>query len=86
VGSAIGLTGGWLFVKYINEIQDWLAAWFGFRVWDRDVFMFDKIPNHVDPAVAVVIALWAIASGLVGALIPGVRAAVMEPVEAIRSE
>ena len=86
VGSAVGLVGGWLFVIYINEIQDWLAAWSGFRVWDREVFMFDKIPNHVDPAVALVIALWAISAGLIGALVPGVRAAVMEPVEAIRYE
>ena len=86
VGSAIGLTGGWLFVTYINEIQDWLANWLGFRVWDRDIFLFDKIPSHVDPAVALVIALWAISSGLIGALVPGVRAAVMEPVEAIRYE
>jgi len=86
VGSVAGLVVGCLFVRYINEIQDWLAAWFSFRVWDRDVFMFDRIPNQVDVSVAVVIALWAIASGLIGALIPSVRAAVMEPVEAIRYE
>ncbi len=85
-GSVLGLLGGYFFVRYINEIQDWLATWFGFRVWERDVFLFEKIPNEVDPAVALVIGLWAVASGLVGALIPSVRAAAMEPVEALRYE
>jgi len=87
VGSVLGLTGGWFFVRYINEIQDALASWSpSLRVWERAVFMFDRIPNEVDPSVAVVIAVWAIASGLVGALIPAVRAAVMEPAEAVRYE
>ncbi len=85
-GSILGLTGGYFFVRYINEIEDWLAWWSGFRVWERDVFLFDKIPNEVDPGVALVIAVWAIASGLVGALIPAVRASVMEPAEAIKYE
>ncbi len=86
VGSILGLIGGYYFVRYINEIEDWLASWSGFRVWERDVFLFDRIPNEVDPTVALVIAIWAIASGLVGALIPAVRASVMEPAEAVRYE
>jgi len=86
VGSIIGLIGGYYFVRYINEIEDWLASWSGFRVWERDVFLFERIPNEVDATVALVIAIWAIASGLVGALIPAVRASVMEPAEAVRYE
>ncbi len=86
VGSILGLIGGYYFVHYINEIEDLLARWWGFRVWERDVFLFEKIPNQVDSSVAMVIAVWAIASGLVGALIPAIRAAVMEPAEAIRYE
>jgi len=87
LGSILGLTGGYFFVRYINEIQDALAAWSpSLRVWERTVFMFDRMPNEVDPTVAAVIAIWAIVSGLVGALIPAVRAAVMEPAEAVRYE
>ncbi|KKL44990.1 hypothetical protein LCGC14_2360160, partial [marine sediment metagenome] len=69
VGSALGLTAGFFFVHYINSIQDFIAKYAGFRVWEREVFLFDKIPNEVDPAVMIVIAAWAVASGLVGALI-----------------
>lgn len=86
VGSAVGLTLGYLTVHYINEIQDAIAVWLGFRLWSRDVFLFDKIPNQVEFSTAAVIAIWAMASGLIGALVPSVRAATMEPVEAIRYE
>ncbi|MHC4715628.1 MAG: ABC transporter permease [Planctomycetota bacterium] len=86
VGSLLGLLGGWLFVRYINEIEDVLYLLSGERVWDREVFLFDKIPNEVDPRVMAVIAAWAMASGLVGALIPAIWAATMRPAEAVRYE
>ncbi len=86
LGSAVGLLGGFLFVHYINEIQDWLADWFGFRVWERDVFLFEKIPNTVDPLTMLWIALGAISAGLVGVLLPAIMAARMQPVEALRYE
>jgi len=86
VGSILGTVGGYYFVRYINPIQDWVDRVFGFRVWSREVFMFEKIPNEVDPANVVGIVIAAIAAGLVGALIPAYRAARMQPVEALRYE
>lgn len=85
-GSAIGVLIAYLTVTNINAIQDWVAAVCGFRVWNREVFLFDKIPNEVNFSAAVVIVIWAMAAGLIGAMIPSVRAATMEPVEAIRYE
>ncbi len=86
VGSIIGCIGGYYFVRYINPIQDALDDWFGFRVWSREWFLFEKIPNEVDPLTAAIIMIGAIAAGLVGAILPAIRAARMQPVEALRYE
>jgi lipoprotein-releasing system permease protein len=86
VGSLFGTIIGAVFVRNINPIQDWLAEHFGFRVWTREWFLFDKIPNDVDWTAAAWTVVAAIASGLVGAMIPAIRAARMQPVEALRYE
>ncbi|MCY2924634.1 MAG: FtsX-like permease family protein, partial [Planctomycetota bacterium] len=92
-GAAVGLVGavggialGWAFVRQINPISDFIADSFGFRVWDREFFMFRQIPNEVDPATVWWIAVSAVVAGLVGAMIPAIRAARMQPVEALRYE
>jgi len=86
VGSLVGLAGGWLFVHYINQVEDVLYLVSGERVWDKEVFLFDKIPNQVEPSVMLVIAAWAVASGLVGALIPAIWASIRAPAEVVRYE
>ncbi len=86
VGSIIGTVGGFYFVRYINPIQDALDRWMGFRVWTRDVFLFEKIPNQVEANTAIWIVICAIVAGLAGALLPAIRAARMQPVEALRYE
>jgi len=86
VGSILGCIGGYYFVRYINPIQDAIDRWFGFRVWSKEWFLFEKIPNEVDALTALAIALGAIAASLLGALVPAMLAARMEPVEALRYE
>jgi lipoprotein-releasing system permease protein len=86
VGSVFGTVLGYVFVRHINWISDFIADRFGFRVWDQDFFMFRQIPNEVHPPTVVKIVVAAILAGLVGALIPALRAARMQPVEALRYE
>ncbi len=86
VGAVLGTIGGWYFVDRINPIHDWVAATFGFQVWSRKSFLFEHIPNTVDPWDVVMIIAGTIVAGLVGALLPAIRAARMQPVEALRYE
>jgi lipoprotein-releasing system permease protein len=86
VGSGLGVIGGYFFVKNINFIQDWVDSQFGYRVWSREQFMFEFIPNQVDWSAAWMIVVGSIIAGLVGALWPAIRAGRMQPVEALRYE
>ena len=86
VGSLIGVVAGIVTVDNINHIQDWADSTFGFRVWSKETFMFEKIPSEVDWTIAAVIVGGSILAGLVGALVPAIRAARMQPVEALRYE
>ncbi len=93
-GAAVGIAGsvlggilGTLFVTNINEIQDFLIrvnpAW---RVWDMEVYSFDRIPSQVDTGEAVVVLLIAILASTLGSLVAALRAGRMQPVESVRYE
>jgi lipoprotein-releasing system permease protein len=74
--SALGL----LFVHYINEIHTWLGKTTGLVIWNPEVYAFDTIPNTMNPHEVFWIVLIAIASSVLGALVPAIRAARMNPV------
>ena len=86
VGSVIGSILGSVFVQRINPIHDWVGATFGLRIWRMETFLFDTIPNEVDTDALVWIIAGAMVAGLLGALIPAVKAGRMQPVEALRYE
>ena len=86
-GSILGTILGSLFVLYINEIQDLLIklnpAW---RVWDMEVYSFDRIPSQVAPWDAAFVVVFAIIASTFGSLVAAWRAGRMQPVEAVRYE
>ncbi len=61
-------------------------ATYGWEMWNPQTYYFDRIPDQVEPAKAIFIVLAAIASSVVGALIPALLAARLNPVEALRYE
>jgi lipoprotein-releasing system permease protein len=86
VGSIIGTILGYKFVKHINDIQNWLIHVFGWRIWNREVYAFDDIPSLVKTEDMIVVVVAAIISSVIGAIIPAIRAAKMNPVETLRYE
>jgi lipoprotein-releasing system permease protein len=92
-GTAIGIVGGFLglgvayvIVKNINEIHTKMGELLGLKIWDPEVYAFDVIPSSMDPKTVIIILSVAIVSSLLGALVPAIRAARMNPVEALRWE
>lgn len=92
-GVVIGVAGGVLgsalahvVVWNINPIHEWLGRALGLVIWDPSVYYFPEIPHEVIPWKAAVVLLGGIAFSVLGALIPAVKAARMDPVRALRFE
>lgn len=63
-----------------------LNAAYRFVMWDPKTYFFDTIPTNLDAAEVVLIALGAVVSSVLGAVVPALRASAEDPVEALRAE
>ncbi len=86
VGSGAGMALGLLFVKYINEIADWLGRLTGRPVFDPEIYYFYKIPTLVEAWTVAWIVFGAVAIAVLASILPAYRAARLHPVEALRYE
>ena len=86
VGSGVGLGGGLLFVKYINEIEKFLSQVLHHKVFDDTIYYFDKIPTQVVPHTVIGIVAGALLIAVLASIWPAQRAASLHPVKALRFE
>lgn len=59
---------------------------FGWLMWDPQLYFFDKIPDQVNWFEVTYVGIGAVVSSMLGAIIPAVIAARLNPVEALRYE
>ncbi|MDB5354138.1 MAG: Lipoprotein releasing system transrane protein LolC [Phycisphaerales bacterium] len=86
LGSSLGLLISYLIVHNINEMHAWLGRQFGLQIWNPEVYLFDKIPNTMSGQDIAWIVPIAILASVLGALVPALRAASVNPVESLRWE
>ncbi len=85
-GSLLGLIGGLWFVAKIDVIEGLVSRWTGFDVFPRDVYYLDKLPAIIFPADVATVVGCAMLITLLGAVYPAIKAASLNPVEALRYE
>jgi lipoprotein-releasing system permease protein len=86
LGAASGLLLAYLIVHNINEIHAWLGRQMGIEIFNAETYQFDKIPSSMDPRTVYWVLATAVVAAVLGALVPAMRAAVMNPVDALRYE
>ena len=86
VGAGVGTALGLLFVHFINQIAEFVSWLTGQPVFDRSVYLFEKIPTYVDWLTVVLIVFGAMLIAVLASILPAWRAARLHPVEALRYE
>jgi len=86
VGSGVGMAGGLLFVRYINEIEKLLSQVMHRKVFDDTIYYFDRIPTLVQPFTVCWIVVGALLIAVTASIWPAQRAAHLHPVRSLRYE
>ena len=85
-GAALGLLAGESVARHVNAVKDWIESTFGIQIFRRDVYAFTDIPSVVDGRLNLAIAGVTVAFAIVICMLPALRAARLDPVEALRHE
>jgi lipoprotein-releasing system permease protein len=86
VGSILGAAIAVVIVWNINPIHEFMGRAFHITIWDPKIYYFSEIPHHVNPVSALIFMAGGVVFATLGALVPSIRAAFIDPVNALRYE
>lgn len=84
VGIAAGLASGVVTAVYLEEIRQGVRWATGVDLFPIDVYNLDRVPCAIDPWWLLLVALVALAVGMLVAAIPALRAARHDPLVSLR--
>ena len=68
VGGGAGVLIGWLFLKYINEINDGVGKLLGRPIYNAEVYGLAKLPTTIDWREAIIIWIIGIIAAIAGSV------------------
>ncbi len=86
VGAGVGIGLGLLFVANINRIANGIKYLTGREVFDPTMYYFSEIPTLVSVWCVTWVAVGAVLIAVLASVLPALRAARLNPVEALRYE
>ena len=86
VGAAIGLGAGVVFVKNLDTIESAVYDLTGWQPFPPDVYDLPEIPTLLSWWTNLYVVAAALGVSFLASVIPAGRAALLDPVEAIRYE
>jgi lipoprotein-releasing system permease protein len=86
IGSIIGTAAGVLIITFRQNIIDFASRITGQDLFPKKFYFFDALPAEIVPQDVAIIVICSILLCTIGALIPALRAARLQPSEALRYE
>lgn len=86
LGTTMGIVGGVVLAKNADSLIKWLEHTFGVKIFDQAVYGMERFPSVVSMGDVVTVGLVSMTICLVATVYPALRAARMDPAEALRYE
>ncbi|MBR1998969.1 MAG: FtsX-like permease family protein, partial [Lentisphaeria bacterium] len=86
VGAFCGTVAGILVIRFRNDLLRLATRWTGQDLFPKEFYYFNELPAHIVAGDVVLIAAMAIVLCTLGAVIPAIRAAKLDPAGALRYE
>ncbi len=86
VGTMLGVGGGLLFCRNIENIRRFLENLSGHELFSAEIYFLSQLPAVVNVSEVMIVAVVSLSLSFLATIYPAWRAAKMDPVEALRYE
>jgi lipoprotein-releasing system permease protein len=86
IGTLIGAILGIAFAANIETIRGWIQNLTGTRIFPEEIYFLSQLPAEIDPGEVSTVVIMSLVLSFLATLYPSLRAARLDPVEALRYE